>query len=341
MFPTQFSYLIGYDIPFFHITVSLEYTNGFTSFLFRKYFFSNLAFILFDQTVGSADNGLRRTIILLQFEHFCVRVNLREIENIIDIRSTERVDTLRIIPYHTNTLILFRQLEYDAMLRIVRILILIHQYITELLPVTDQHLRKVTEQNISIHQQIVEIHRSRLPAPFPVTGIYITEGWHFGCHVPFISFFIGGISRRRNQVVFGTRNACLYHPRFISLFVQPHLLDDGADQAFAIRRVINGELGGESDVLCFGTENAGKDGMESAHPQIARPLHTYLAGYTFLHLTRCLIGKGQCQDVPRLIAVLQQISNFISQDTCLSRTCTGYHQRRPVVISHCCTLTLI
>ena len=99
MFPTQFSYLIGYDIPFFHITVSLKHANRFATFFFREYFFPNLTFILFDQTVGSTDNGLRRTIILLQFKDFRIRINLREIKDIINIRSTERVDALRIIAY--------------------------------------------------------------------------------------------------------------------------------------------------------------------------------------------------------------------------------------------------
>ena len=60
-------------------------------------------------------------------------------------------------------------------------------------------------------------------------------------------------------MVFGTRNTGLNHPRLICLFVQSHLLDDGTDQTFTIRRIINGKLGSESDILCFGTENTGKD----------------------------------------------------------------------------------
>ena len=71
------------------------------------------------------------------------------------------------------------------------------------------------------------------------------------------------------------------------------------------------------------------------------PAHTYLTGNTLLHLTRRLIGKSQCKDVPRVVTVLKQIGNFISQYARLSRTGTGYYQRRSVVISHCSTLTLI
>ena len=64
---------------------------------------------------------------------------------------------------------------------------------------------------------------------------------------------------------------------------------------------------------------------------------------TFLKLCRRLIRKGQCKDIPRIVAVLlfQQVSDFISQYARLPRTCTGYHQRRTVIISHCSTLTLV
>lgn len=150
----QLSYWLRYPLLPHHCKP--ETRQSVRPVLFREYFFPNLTFILFDQTIGSTDNGLRRTIILLQFKDFRVRINLREIKDIINIRSTERVNTLRIIAYHTNTLIFFRQLEYDAMLGIIRILILVHQHITELLPITGQHFRKVAEQNIRIHQQIIK-----------------------------------------------------------------------------------------------------------------------------------------------------------------------------------------
>ena len=79
-------------------------------------------------------------------------------------------------------------------------------------------------------------------------------------------------------------------------------------------------------MLRFGTKNTGEYGMESPHPQITCPLHTYLAGNTLFHLTGCLIGKGQREDVPRIVTVLQQIGDFISQHARLPRTRTGYHQ---------------
>ena len=112
------------------------------------------------------------------------------------------------------------------MLRIVRILILVHQHITELITITRQHIREITEQDISIHQQIIEVHCPGLATSLPVTGINITDSRHFSGHIAFISLFVSGISRRSDQMIFGIGNTCLYDSRLIGLFIQPHFLND-------------------------------------------------------------------------------------------------------------------
>ena len=127
------------------------YTTLFRS-LFGKDLFGYLPLILCNQTVGRTNNGLRRTIVLLQLKNFRIRINLGEIENVINIRSPERVYTLSIVSNHTNPLILLCQLEYNTVLCIVSILILIYQHIAKLPTITRTHLRKITKENISIYQ---------------------------------------------------------------------------------------------------------------------------------------------------------------------------------------------
>ena len=82
------------------------------------------------------------------------------------------------------------------------------------------------------------------------------------------------------------------------------------------------------------TENLGKDRVKCAHPQHGgRPLpHT--CSDTFLHLARRLVGKGKRKNGPRLIAMLKQICYLVCEHTCLARTRTRYHKRRPVKIAH-------
>ena len=81
--------------------------------------------------------------------------------------------------------------------------------------------------------------------------------------------------------------------------------------------------------------------MECPHPKVAGTLHTHLPGNTLLHFTSCLIGKCECKNVPGLVIVFQQISYFVGQHTSFSRTRTGYHQRRTVVVEHRSTLSFI
>ena len=60
---------------------------------------------------------------------------------------------------------------HDQVLGEVRILILIHQYIPEEVPVFLQDGRMIPEQDIGLQQQVVEIHRSRLQATALVTFV--------------------------------------------------------------------------------------------------------------------------------------------------------------------------
>ena len=220
----------------------MEYTDGFPPFFLGENLFGDLPLVLFDQAVGCTDDGLGRTVILLQLEDFCVGIYLGEIQNIVDVGSPERVDALRIVTHHTNTLILLSELQHNAVLRIVGVLILVDKHITELLTIARQHFGKIAEKNIGIDQQIIEIHCSGLPATLPVTAVNVAYGRHLGRSICLVSLLVGSIARRRHQMVLSIGNASLYTAGFIGLFVKPHLLDDGTEQALAVRRVVDGEL---------------------------------------------------------------------------------------------------
>ena len=81
--------------------------------------------------------------------------------------------------------------------------------------------------------------------------------------------------------------------------------------------------------------------MESPHPEITGTFLPYLTGDTLLHFTSGLIGKGQCQNGPRLITVVQQIGYLVCQHASLSGTGSGNHQRRAFVVQYRLALTFI
>ena len=112
-------------------------------------------------------------------------------------------------------------------------------------------------------------------------------------------------------MILGIRDTRLHHPRLVHFLIQPHFLDNGTYQAFTVCRIVNGKLRSEADMPGLDMQNAQEHGVKGSHPQMARPLRPYLTGYTLLHFARRLVGKGQCQNVPRLVAILQQISNLV------------------------------
>ena len=246
---------VSHDFPLFHVTIGREHRNRFTRILFREYLFPDLLTVLGNQTVGSLHDGLRRTVILFQLEQARILIRLRKVQYIVNIRSAEGVNALRIISHHTDTLVLLRQLPHDTVLYKVGILILINQHIVELRGIAFTNLRMLLEQQISIYQQVIEVHYSPLPAAFPVTQINIPYGRHLGSTVTLKNFRISRIGLRQYQMILRIADSTQYSPRLIRLVIQLHFLDDCLYQTFRIIRIVNGKMSRKTDSLSLGTQN--------------------------------------------------------------------------------------
>ena len=118
--------------------------------------FRYLGRVLPDQAVGRIDDILGRTVVPLQLEDLATRIELLELKDIVDIGSTERIDTLCVIAHHTQVTSSFAQAFYDQMLGKIGILILVHQYILEIITIFFQHIRMIPEQQVRLQQQIIE-----------------------------------------------------------------------------------------------------------------------------------------------------------------------------------------
>ena len=106
----QLTDLVGHNVAFFHIAIGFGYLYAFALFLFREHILVNLSLVLGNQTVSCLHDGLCGAVVLLQLEDFCTIELLGEVEDIVDLSSTERVDALGIVAHHTYTLVLCRQL---------------------------------------------------------------------------------------------------------------------------------------------------------------------------------------------------------------------------------------
>ena len=162
---------------------------------------------MLDDRVGGIDYGACRTVVLLELVGLGCGVVLAEREYVLDLRTAERVDTLRIVTNDAHTAVKLREAADDDVLRKVGILILIHQNILKQLLILGQHIGTVAQQDIGLQQQVVEVHCSVLLATTAILHIHIAKVRNlrlsiFGC--------IGRVSHiggRRYKAVLGKRYA--------------------------------------------------------------------------------------------------------------------------------------
>ena len=311
-----------------------------TVFVLRKHVLRNLSLVPSDQRIGRLHDQLRRTVVLLQFEELHVLIEVLEVQDVIDVGPSERIDTLCIVTNHTHLLALLRQLIHNGLLGKVRVLILIHEHELELLDIFLTDVFVLLKEDPRLHQQIVEVHRIGLSAPFRIPYIYIRHLW------PFLRGVVLGpctlrIGLRQHQVVLRHRDTVGHRCRLIHLVVELHLLDDRPHQRASVRLVIDGEVRLIADMLRLCPQDTCKDAVERSHLEVSRTLMTHQLANTLLHLSRSLVGKGQCQYLPGSHPLFHQPGNLVGQHTCLTRSCTCNHQTGPVAVLYSPALTLV
>ena len=87
----------------------------------------------------------------------------------------------------------FPELQHNAVLCKVGVLILVHQKVAELCLIACQHIGMVAKQQEGIEQQVVEVHGIGLPATLPVTAVDIFDGRHTGTHIVLLHLVAVGI----------------------------------------------------------------------------------------------------------------------------------------------------
>ena len=312
-----------------------------STFFLRVHVFLNLASVVADKTVGSLDDVLRRAVVLFEFEQLCTLVEFLEREYVINVSPTETVDALCIITHHTHVPRVLRQLPYDGVLGIVRVLILIHEHEMEMLLILLQNLRMLCKELVGIDQDVIEVHGVGLSAPVHVALVDLTRLWNPAGLVGLLQLGISHISRRRHQPVLGCRDVAQHSTGLVLFVVQLHLANDTFDQTLAVGGVVDGEVRRETYGRALAPEYAREDTMEGAHPQPACTLFAHLTPDAFLHLVGGLVREGQSQYVPWLHPLFEQVCYFVGEHTRLSGPGSGNDQRRSVEIEHGSALCLV
>ena len=178
----------------------------------------NLSSILTNQTVCSLNNQLSRTIVLLQLKQLSALILLLEIQDIVDVGTTETIDTLCVVTNHAHLTRLLCQLKQNSLLCIVGILILIHQHILIALHIFLTNILVMLEQQVGLYQQIIKVHRISLATTLYVPIIYMCHLWTFFLYI------VGSpralhILLRHQQMVLRHRDTVSHRCRLIGLIV--------------------------------------------------------------------------------------------------------------------------
>ena len=264
-------------------------------FILREDFLGNLGVVLADECTCRLYNCLGGAVVLLQLEEFGIRVQLGELEHVVQICATERVDALGIVTYHTYLGTVTGKLPYYAVLGVVGILILINQNVFERCTVTFQHIRMVTEKYERIEQQVIKIHCVTLAAALLIALVNLAHHGYALKLVMLVDIGILNISRCRYQTVLGIADTVLDHAGLIGLVIQLHILDNGFYQVLAVLLVIDGKVGCITDKRSLRPQNPAENAVESTHPEITGTVLSHSRRYALFHLSCRLVGKGERQ----------------------------------------------
>ena len=295
------------------VGIGSEHADLFAHIPFRKALLLHAFRITFDHRIGRLDDRTRRAVILLQLEDHRVGEILLERKDVLDLGPPERIDRLGVVAHHADLRMELRQAPDDDVLGIVGILILIDQDVFELLLVAGRHVGTVSQQDIGLQQQVVEIHR---PVPLAAGAIDVVDVAELGnLHPPVFGCGtrIGQVSARRHQAVLGVGDARGEHRRLILGIVQVQLLDDGFQKVLAIRRLVNRKTLREADPFGVVAQNARENRVEGSHADIAVASVRQHLGDTFAHLLGGLVGEGEGEDIVRSHPLLDHIGDARSE----------------------------
>ena len=207
-----------------------------------------------------------------------------EVEYVLNVRSSESIDTLGIVSHHTDVSMSRCKIFDYQILCIIGVLILIDHYITKPLSI-------FVGCNQIAGQELVEVEQYGFFQPsviFQIDFAYLG----FACNtVVHLSHRVVDIFLRRDQGGLCRGNAVEYIRRIVNLGVEAHVFDYRANQCFAVGSVVDDEISEITQLFGFHSQYSGSHRVERTHKNAPCTL-TYKPHNSVFHLFGSLVGKG-------------------------------------------------
>ena len=183
---------------------------------------------------------------------------------------------------------------HQPVLDLVGVLEFVNEDIVETLAILFQHLWMIFEEPDHLHQQITKVERIGLLQALLVKSVDASD---------LLRLVITVIKLvRPDATIFGPVDGGSDRPRLESLIVDTEFLQQGFEQTFLILIIVDREIALETESLDLLAQNPHTGRMKGADPEALGITEELFE--TLPHLTRGLVGKGHCEDLPGVNRVL-------------------------------------
>ena len=179
-------------------------------------------------------------------------------------------------------------------MQVVGVLVLVDEYVAEFFLIIFQNVVMCLEQPDGVQDDVVEVQRPGLPQAFFVLGIQLGDFLQ-----PEVA---GGIAlpgevRRQLELILGPGNCGQHRAGGELLVVETQLLDAVLHHPLGVVGVVDGEGGGEAQLLDVPAQDAHAGGVEGGRPHVPGG-GAQQGGQPVLQLPGGLVGEGDGDDGP-------------------------------------------
>ena len=280
--------------------------------------------VVSDDLVGALQDLLGRAVVLLQLDDASLWVVLLELQDQPHIRATPAVDALIVIADHADVPALVGKQLHELVLRVVDVLILVHQHVMESFVILLEGLRARLEELHGHHQQVIEIQRIAL-AQFPL--IRAIDALH---DLVELAFAPAPILLHPHQLILRRTDGVLDVRRLELLGVDVQKRQRLFDDRPLVALVVDDVVIGHADGLTIGAQDSRADGVEGACPQPAR-LGADEVSDALFHLPGGFVGEGDGEDLGGgNVQVFDHVGDAVCEGAGLPAPCARDDQNRPV-----------
>ena len=276
-----------------------------------------------DHLVGGVQYVAGGAVVLLQLDGHALGEVLLEVQYVPKVGPAPAVDGLVVVAHHAQVVPIPRQQPHQHVLGGVGVLVFVHQYVAEFVPVVVQHRRLLGEQLQGLDQQVVEVQgvvalQRLLVEPVGLVQLVAAE-----VVAGFLQPFRG-----RQQPVLGVGDDGADLLGRVLLVAELQFLRHGLDHRHAVVLVVDGELALVAQLFDVPAQYTGAAGVEGGDPGVLRRLPRQLV-HPLGHLPGGFVGEGDGQYVPGRHALFHQVGHPVGQHAGLAAARASQNKQRP------------